>query len=511
MVLAQENVRTLSSSQAVVTTDLNHTDRLLFERLAAIFGVFSVHGEELWGSTFQFDKNPLMLVHRDNEGNFPFAYLLNHPSAASLPNSELVPIDGLPPAYKLTDVPNKVLLNEHIIFDFGMTIGDTPTFIMVYNGAINAGPYLNPGSDVWASFLVHEGFHDQQFSSWKSSFNFIQNAANYPLAANDIASIHLEHLLLIDALNAPNKQMRHEALKRFVAVRSERMKASELVNYMDGPQERYEGTALYLEYRLEEFLPNPKQLSMNERLSHALRPNANRHDLTLARFYVTGAALSYLLDEVGIEWKPLIEMGQSQFKVLDDYFALSDVEKSSSLNETRELYDYPGLQIKAVNTAKAVENDQRTSFNYLDNRGDYIEEIEKPYDLLSESIILDSIPEGYKFLGSFTADKDELGVWLETFSPAGNTVTFMDYGFVDYRLRITKSAFDGKLHEVESLAWNKDANLSKIGNKEVSVASRKKQFWTLTEVKFVHDGYGYVITGLFERDILFEIVKDIIK
>lgn len=498
--------------------DAGTTDEQLFSRLATIYAIFREDPTQVWASSYRFDKKPLLLVYRDGNGSEKHAYLLNHPEAASFPSAELVQTDPalhLPPVYKLTDLPRKEDLAEVPNFDFQFDLASTPTFVMIYNDpsvdAISA-----PVSPDWDSYLVHEGLHDQQFLTWEANANEVQDEANYPLSANDIASIRLETKLLIDAFKATDPELRDEALKRFVAVRSERMQTNDIVKNMDGAQERYEGTARYTEHRLAEITPNPELLSPLKLLEATLIPKASRGELAFGRFYETGAVLSLLLDQLGLDWKPLLEAGQSQYDILSNHYELTnnDSAKAELLNNARGAYDYIALQTAAIATASTVDD----GYSPLDLEGDFsdgqyieVQELEKPYEAVTSEPIARTLPEGYTLLGGFSATKDELDeFYQEAYSPSGNDVVFVDYASAEDRLRIISSVYNGSLNQAEASGWNEGSTRTSVADVDASLYSYDDEDGLYSDISFIHNGLWYNVSGSLSPKQISGIAEEII-
>lgn len=510
----------LSFAQQVSTPlskPLSKTDTLLFERVSNLLEVFETHGQEIWGASYQLDKNPLMFIYRNSNSEFTHAYLLNNPKVASLPTAQFVKNDYGLDVYKITDLPNKARLNEASHFDFQVPIAGKKTFVMIYNDA-KVDPLAAPVSANWDAFVAHEGLHDQQFSSWKMNFSDIQDKGNYPLEADDIASIWLEHKLLIDALQIQEESTKKEILKSFVAVRSNRMEQNNIVKHMDGPQERYEGTALYLEYQLAKFIPNPRQISLINHLEMTLSLNAKRHELAFGRFYSTGAALSSLLDDLGLSWKQQLEDGSTQYEVLSKHFALSTKEKEQLLSSTRNQYDYGTLQEKAFQTTNSVNDGYDSEAMFEDGEaleGEILEEFEKPYETVT-SLIITSLPKSYEFSGGFTANPEELGsLWSELFNPASaSKVHFFDYKSKESqhdRLRITKAVYKGKIDDVTSLNYYPDIDFTQLADVDVAITSFEDGDFNFTEIAFAYQGYWYVLSAPLKVDTLSDIALEIIQ
>ncbi|MCG8353810.1 MAG: hypothetical protein MI924_39095, partial [Chloroflexales bacterium] len=493
--------------------DSGTIDAKLFQRIANIFEVFRNNADQIWADTYRLDQMPLLLVYKDAAGNPQHGYLLNHPDAASVPTAELLKTDPalkLPPVYRLTELPSaRIKQVRH--FDFQAPIAGVPSFIMAYN-APSVDQLSAPVSADWDAFIVHEGLHDQQDATWVQGLQS-QDVDNYPLDGDAIAAIRLEHQLLIAALSAPDAATRDAAIKRFIAVRSDRIATNQLAQTMDGQQERFEGTARYIEYRLGQFIPNPNQVGAIKYLQVALEPQATRDELAFGRFYSTGAALSLLLDQVGIPWKAAVEQGQSQYEVLRDHFGLTDnaAEQAALLAEARKVYHYAALQQAGAATAKTVDAGyQRFSDDAgLDDpsssgsdNAEIIEDVQKPYEPVAEPPITASVPAGYTLQGGFRVAYAELphAFWQAEYSPGKKPVTIVDYAAGDQRLRITRSPFAGTLADAQTI--KAETGLF-AGGERRRFGARDVLLFTMedattgpyTAIGFVHDGHWYTAAG----------------
>jgi len=517
-VIIAAEVKETEPSEAELAEQVLTDEQLLF-RLANVYAVFREHASSLWSLNYQFDKKPLMLVYRTPTAELSHAYLINHPTAASLPSAELFKTDpelNLPPVYKLTELPDVAKKVQN--FDFQADIAGTASFIMAYT-AESVDAFSAPVSADWDAFLVHEGLHDQQFETWKTNATDIQDEAGYPLEADDIADIQLESKLLIDALKTEDLEQRDEALKRFVAVRSERMNKSDIVAHMDGPQERYEGTARYLEYQLAAFIPNKDQYGMIPYLELSLDAKVGRDELAFGRFYSTGAALSELLDRLELDWKAQLEAGKTQFDVLNEHYALvnNSERQAELLTEARAAYDYVSLQEDAIETAKHVDDDYVGFDGFPDDMGSegfegFSEEIQKPYETLTDTGPLASVPEGYALLGVFSASQDELDEFVQkAFSPEGNDIKVFDYASQKDRLRVVSSTFTGDAKTMKKLDWYAESEFIEIASTPALLYSFNEDDWSYSEIAFIHDGRWYNISAGLSTEQLIAIAQELIS
>ncbi len=333
---------------SAVISDL---DRQLFQRLDRLFQVFSLRADAIWDDSFRLDKIPLLLVYRDSSGKDHYGYLINHPKANELPHSKPIVLgssfNALSTITQLNHLPRSTGLKRSEYAEFQWDIAGVPTLVIFYTNSTQDG-FNIPTTAAWDAFLIHEALHHQQEGVWKQRDDEIQNAKDYPLGGREeIAHIFLESEALLDAISATTAAKRQQAIAYFVAVRRARMASHPIVRGMDGMQERYEGTSHYTEHRLKDIMPNDSLPDITGLLRGNLSEQNNRLSLALGRFYVTGAALSMLLDKLEIEWKPLMEAGATHYELLHQWLGESQTDWEQLLVQARVVYNYPELLEKA--------------------------------------------------------------------------------------------------------------------------------------------------------------------
>jgi hypothetical protein len=178
-----------------------------------------------------------------------------------------------------------------------------------------------------AGFIVHEAFH--QFQAAQFGEIPWQREERYPILDRDNTVLAaLEMRVLMDAVTRAQAGARREVeglLRMFIAVRRERWRVGgEFVTRHEQGLEIREGTAQYVQMKalslmkeaagLDGFaaLSLPGQLEGDFRTrfrGEAVSPE----DMLRNRIYPVGAALGYLCDFLGLDWKPLAQAAGPEF------------------------------------------------------------------------------------------------------------------------------------------------------------------------------------------------------
>jgi len=344
--------------------DVGNVDKQLFERTDKLFSLFREKSNKIWQESYRLDQMALMYVRNDGRRD-QYAYLINHPKVVGIESAQRykVPADfNLPPVYRLDKIPNQEKIAKIENFDFNYDVHGVETYVMKYTSP-DINEFKAPTSDVWTLYVAHEGFHDYQLDTWREAPGNGQDIAGYPLNSEHIALIMLEDAVIKEALQADSPAGRTRAIKQFVAIRQTRIATWDDVRYLDLPQEQIEGTARYIEHRLGSLIGYDK-LNLNtfaDGLGYIPESNI-RGELGFGRFYRTGAALGYLLDQLNIDWKIQIERGQSQFDVISDYYNIANDGVPALLSEAKAAYHYDTLKMKAKDIAKVVASEPTDIF-----------------------------------------------------------------------------------------------------------------------------------------------------
>ncbi len=336
---------------------LDATDKSLFTYLAQAYALFKTDGPRVWSKDFQFDQVPLLLVRTDKAGKAQYAYLVNYPNPQKVAGAEPVTLpDGvnLPPVYRLNEIPNADRLNDALPFDYFYPVNDSQVYMARYYSDASANPTAVPTSFQWIRYLVHEGVHKFQIESWAQPEEQ-QDQASYPLESDNVALMMLEHKILLDALAADNDQAVQEKVQQFLAVRSERMKKWPTVGAVDNAQELTEGSARYVEFRLDAIAGAANERSVDVELGHIFKLKDDiRSYLTFGRHYATGAALGLLLDRLGVDWKPQAEKGVTPYDILAAKYAAT--APAGLLEKVFTAYNFPTLLSDAARIATQLAN-----------------------------------------------------------------------------------------------------------------------------------------------------------
>lgn len=207
-------------------------------------------------------------------------------------------------------------------------------------------------SDPALSVMLHELFHIHQESAFSETV--ATDAIPYE-DAESLASLYAEHLLLSRALNDDDRW--REAAKDFVVLRDARRRRRPQTVAPEDYQERYEGTARYVELcSAVRGLGEAAWISRTAAdLMSSLRDNHRSHR---SRYYSSGAAIGMLLDRTGIDWKRRVAAGSPLFTLLSAEMTMSASESAERLKRVRGLYSLPSLQAEAA-TLLTEESVQR--------------------------------------------------------------------------------------------------------------------------------------------------------
>lgn len=448
----------------------------LFAQLSTTFELFRTAADRIWTADYRFDQEPMLYVRTDADGEALYGYLINHPEPESFDGAELVALDeelALPSVYRLDReaLPHPEALANIPYYSFDFPANGTDVFLMKYNDP-GTDAHSAPTTFDWAKYVAHEAFHRYQMSCWEHPSESSQDVESYPLDADSIPMIFLETHVLLDGLSAADDEARDTALRRFVAVRSARMEQWDLVRLMDGFQEHGEGTARYLEYRLDDVAGEENNgLSMEQYLEMILSPQSGmvRAELAFGRFYSTGAALCALMDDIGLDWRPLIEAGQTPYDILAAHYGVEDQE--ALLQQAQAAHDYDALLEIATQVAEKAASEPSDIFGGAMPSGSEGDEIggmiQKPYKATPERLTPSYIPIGYKMLGSFqyVASEIEFAPMRSMYSPQGFDVTVIDLSGPNGVIRINRSEFvDGTLE-----AWRASSLGMPLGIEEIAV------------------------------------------
>ena len=427
-------------------------DQTVFSQLSELYDSFANHSSDLWTADYRFDQDQAMYVRIDKDGNPLYAYIFNFEDAAELPSSELVDTGykNLGEVYYLSEIPNESRAVSIPFFDFEFPVGGEKIFMLKYSE-------FDEGLDIekfqWQLFVAHEAMHRYQVNSWDESVGF-EEGRDYDLSAENISLVFIEQKLLLVALETDDASVRDTALMQFVAVRSKRNELWPETIGVDNQQERIEGMPRYLEYRLAINHGIDEKNALDNSVLSEVKINLNpvegmvREALTFGRFYSSGAAIGVLLDQLEIDWKTMIEEGETPFDVLYDYYAIEDTD---ALIETAK--SEQGFSSLISSAAEAAEFAASEPEGEMDSGGSVkIERIRKPYQEVDPVYLPSYIPVGYHILGmfSYSVDEIEFEPLKGLYSPEGEDIVVVDLGNdggEETEIRIYHSPFHGTLDE----------------------------------------------------------------
>jgi hypothetical protein len=211
-----------------------------------------------------------------------------------------------------------------------------------------------------AGFIAHEAFH--QFQAGHFGEIPWQREERYPiLDQNNTALACLEMKLLMDAVSRSEAGARpdvEDLLRMFVAVRAERWRAGEafVAGHEQGLEIR-EGTARYVEMKALSLIKNaaglpgfaslsfPGQLK-EDFLARFSGETVSPEDMPRNRIYPVGAALGYLCDFLGLDWKPSAQAAGPEFAfhlLLSKSLGASEVPAEGLVARAKETYGYENI------------------------------------------------------------------------------------------------------------------------------------------------------------------------
>jgi hypothetical protein len=219
-------------------------------------------------------------------------------------------------------------------------------------------------------YVVHEVFHEHQ----DQVFGEIEWAREQEYPVEDVenaALAYLEMALLVDAVDsawADDHDAASEAIAQFTAVRDLRWgRTDDFVRIYEGGKETREGTARYVELKcldlaggMEYASSIPDAPPLHGALAHGRLPGSLLvdfrdsmvdgavpvEDLPRNRIYPVAGAQAFLLDYLGVEWKPEAEGSTADFTyagLLRDQLGLDEEVYPSLVETAMATHDYPML------------------------------------------------------------------------------------------------------------------------------------------------------------------------
>lgn len=161
---------------------------------------------------------------------------------------------------------------------------------------------------------IHEAFHSYQLTHFQNMFQIARRPEAPPGAVDsaELPQLAGEAALLNAALSAASAE-RAALIARYFDLRATRLARNPELANLEREQERKEGTAEYVGLRAR--LSTTDSLvvltdTIAARVLSAYQIRHSRRAALQARPYATGAALAYLLDQSGVEWRIRVERGE---------------------------------------------------------------------------------------------------------------------------------------------------------------------------------------------------------
>jgi len=319
--------------------------------------------DSIW-PRYDLSKMPLMIYIPEK-----WALLLNAPPAA----------DGF------TEYPDTWPdLHTHVLYHQGPyddLSGQLAFNVEIDSLVVAAVSPLGRDEQSMLEYVIHENFHqfqDQQFGeiTWQREEIYpIEDAQNTALAC-------LELYLLkgaIESLQRSDIASFHGRVEEFVAVRSYRWQiASDYLRQYEQGLEIKEGAAKYVEMKAMSLVPklqyssafggadspSASTLDKSGMADHILEGLKERiadgtiapEDMPRNRVYPLGAAEGYILDQMGIDWKPQAQAAGAEFtfaNLMKDGLRLDDSVDETLVANGRKMFDYDEILNKTQESIHA--------------------------------------------------------------------------------------------------------------------------------------------------------------
>ena len=293
---------------------------------------------------FEPSDHPALAVLKTESGDIDSALALNFPSPEVLGNATGLSTDHTPfsSLHRIDSLEADIatVLMRIEFFEFNAILGGVDSFVVV---ARKGDFVFDPAGLRWSVLFVHELFHRYQFAAFRG-VRGPQNLEGYPLTAENLALAALEDRALTKAISTTDEDLRATAARHFAAVRITRLTADQRIR-LDNDQERFEGTARYLEHRLASVDAPFRSVVGDYATSLFTDPNLPtgltvKDYYSFSRFYASGAAILRLLDLLGVTGVEVaIEAGQSPAEVLVEHLAIADADLEQLVADARRAYD----------------------------------------------------------------------------------------------------------------------------------------------------------------------------
>lgn len=328
----------------------------LVERLTTAYPAVAV----AWPG-FSPTDHPVVLVERNDADEVVGALTIGFPNPNDLGTAELIadhPATGM--IHRVTQLTAAALAKLEPVeaFEFNRMVEGVDSFVMVAGGS---DPFFAIGDEQYVATLLHEMFHRYQFEAFVEGSFVDQDIEGYDYSAANLELVLLEETALERALLAePGSAAQIEATRWLVAMRQARLDRDSRVQ-LDQSQERYEGTARWLEHVLDisSARATPESFANNV-FGRELGPSDGvKEYLGFGRWYASGAALVQLAQMLGIDGvTDQIEAGKDPLSVIADEVAVDSTDVDDLVAAARQALDPSGeLATLAAEFAERVPNE----------------------------------------------------------------------------------------------------------------------------------------------------------
>ena len=304
------------------------------------------------------NEHPVVLAYKDGSGTLVAALAINHPEPDALGDATALDVEGLPftSAHRIENPTDREKLESMPTFDFHATLGGIDSFAMNAGGSDR---FFDPLTVDYASTLLHEMFHRYQDDAFEGDIGS-QDVDGYAYTATNLELAALEERALSEALTASDDADRELAARRFAGLRLARRAADDRV-VLDDSQERFEGTARFIEHKLA---GDNTDYSFNNGnyegdLLTDLEPADVKNNFGFGRFYASGSAALRVAELLGVEdLARRIEADQVPADILIDHLGVTDAEAADLAADARRAYDPLGeLPAAAEAAAEQAANE----------------------------------------------------------------------------------------------------------------------------------------------------------
>ncbi len=298
-----------------------------------------------WWPGFVPADHPVILVQRSSDGEITGAITVNHPRASELGDAAL--IADHPATGEIHRISNlKPSIEEQVAdvqsFEFNRVIDDVDSFLMVAGGE---DPFFAIAGEQYVATLLHEMFHRYQFGAFVENAFVEQDVEGYDYSEQNLELAVLEEEALKRAILAePGSDAQREAATWFAAIRQSRLDRDDRVR-LDGHQERYEGTARWIEHAIdiETSRPTAESYAANV-FGRSISPDDGvKEHFGFGRWYASGAAVVELARSLGHDdIANRIEQGAEPAELVADAVGFDAANSEALVEAARTTLDPDG-------------------------------------------------------------------------------------------------------------------------------------------------------------------------